>query len=186
MNRAVFLDRDGVINRAVVRDGRPYPPPSVDDVEILPGVAESIRTLHGRGFKVIVVTNQPDVATGAQRREAVEAIHNRLRRCLLLDDIKVCYHTDADRCACRKPKPGMLLEAANDWSIVLKRSFLVGDRWRDIEAGKAVGCRTFYVDYGYKEKRPENPDVTVKSLEEAARLIVAQCQSEEVDDDRPS
>lgn len=172
--RAVFLDRDGVINRAVVRDGKPYPPDSVADLEILAGAREALVALRAAGFVNVVVTNQPDVATGTQRREVVEAMHARLVRELALDAVKVCYHVAADGCACRKPKPGMLLEAAAEHGIDLAASYVVGDRWRDIAAGQAAGCRTaFFIDYGYREQRPVQPFVAAESLAAAARLILA-------------
>ena len=172
MRRAVFLDRDGVINRSIVRDGKPYPPGSIAELEILAGVRDALVSLRSSGFLNIVVTNQPDVATGMQKIEIVEAMHRRLRLELALDDVKVCYHTDADQCDCRKPNPGMLLEAAKDHDIDLRQSFLVGDRWRDVAAGQAVGCGCFFVDYEYQEQRPEMPYVAVKSLSEAAALIL--------------
>lgn len=171
MRRAVFLDRDGVINRAVVRNGKPYPPATLEQFELLPGVEHAIHKLRKAEFLVIVVTNQPDVATGIQRKEVVEAMHNKLRASGLCDDIKVCYHTDEDGCNCRKPKPGMLLEAANEWQIDLTRSFMVGDRWRDVVAGKAAGCHTYFIDCNYQERRPDNSDAVVGSLEEASQLI---------------
>lgn len=173
MNRAVFLDRDGVITRVVLRDGRPYPQSSVDKLEFLPRVAEAIDALRKAGFRIIVVTNQPDVAIGLQRREAVEAMHERIRRVFPIDDIKVCYHVDQDGCTCRKPKPGMLLEAAKVWSLNLDQSFMVGDRWRDIEAGQAAGCKTILVRGGYAERQPEKPDAVVNSLFEASVLILS-------------
>lgn len=169
--RAVFLDRDGVLNRAVVRDGKPYPPASLEELEILPGVAQALKELRAAGFLNIVVTNQPDVATGKQRREVVEAINARLSEELTLDAIKVCYHADADNCACRKPKPGMLLEAARELAVNLKESYLVGDRWRDVAAGNSAGCRVFFIDHGYKDKRPEKPYVSVQSLLDAVAFI---------------
>ncbi|MFA6311935.1 MAG: HAD-IIIA family hydrolase [Sterolibacterium sp.] len=168
----MFVDRDGVINRAVVRDGKPYPPATLNELEILPGVERAAMTLREAGFLIVVVTNQPDVATGVQCREVVETMHAELLVAGLCDDIKACYHTDADGCDCRKPKPGMLLEAARDWKIDLARSFMVGDRWRDIAAGKAAGCYTFFIDYKYRERRPEDPDAVVASLEDAGRLIL--------------
>ncbi len=172
--RAVFLDRDGVINRACVRDGKPYPPDSLEQLEILPEVPAALERLRKGGFLNVVVTNQPDVATGKQRREAVEAMHSWMLKNLQIDAIKVCYHAGADRCACRKPRPGMLLEAAQELGIDLARSLLVGDRWRDIGAGQAAGCeKNYFIDYGYAEKRPEKPYVAVKSLPEAAALILA-------------
>ena len=171
---AVFLDRDGVLNRAVVRDGKPYPPATLADFELLPGVADAVRTLAQAGYRIIVATNQPDVATGAQRREIVEAMHHALRRALPIDDVRVCWHADSDDCDCRKPKPGLLTAAARDWDIDLARSVMVGDRWRDVDAGRAAGCRTIFVDHGYAERRPERPDAVVGSLPEAVSLILAE------------
>lgn len=169
---AIFLDRDGVINRAVVRNGRPYPPATLDDFILLPGVVSAILALRNAGFLIIVVTNQPDVAMGLQRREVVEAMHEKLLSTGLIDDIKVCYHIDADGCDCRKPKPGMLIDAAREWQIDLKNSFMVGDRWRDVEAGNSVGCFTYHIDYQYQEKAPEKPDVVVATLQSAAQHIL--------------
>lgn len=172
MKRAVFLDRDGVINRSVLRNGRPFPPATLEEFELLPGAEGALRALRLAGLLVIVVTNQPDVASGIQRREIVEAMHDKLRSAGLCDDIKVCYHTDAHDCGCRKPKPGMLLEAASEWQIDLAASFMVGDRWRDVAAGKAAGCYTYFIDYQYGEARADNPDAVVESLAEAGKLIL--------------
>jgi D-glycero-D-manno-heptose 1,7-bisphosphate phosphatase len=172
MRRAVFLDRDGVINRAIVRDGKPYAPATLEEFELLPGVERAIQALRNAGFLIIVATNQPDVAAGFQRREMVEAMHDKLRAAKLYDDVRVCYHTDADGCGCRKPKPGMLSEAARQWQIDLARSFMVGDRWRDVAAGKAAGCYTFFIDYGYLERLTDVPDAVIGSLEEATMLIL--------------
>lgn len=171
-NRAVFLDRDGVVNRVVLKAGRPLPPTSLEEFKILPKVNEAILALRKAGFKVILVSNQPDVGTGKQSRAVVEAIHASLRRKMKFDDVKVCYHTDLDGCACRKPKPGMLLEAAREGSIDLKKSFIVGDRWRDVEAGKAAGCKTILIEADYKEKKAKNPDAVCASLIEASRWIL--------------
>jgi D-glycero-D-manno-heptose 1,7-bisphosphate phosphatase len=173
VNRAVFLDRDGVINRAIVRNGKPYPPDRVGDLELLHGVHEAIRSLHNSGFRLIVVTNQPDVGAGRQARTIVEQMHEHLRAELAIDDIRVCYHTDRDDCGCRKPKPGMLLEAARDWNVDLVASVMVGDRWRDIDAGRAAGCRTILIENNYDEPRANGFDAAVPSLLEASRLIVA-------------
>ncbi len=170
--RAVFLDRDGVINRAVVRDGKPYPPDSLEELEILPGVAQALARLRTAGFLNVVVTNQPDVATGKQRREVVQAMNELLSSRLALDAVKVCYHVDADDCGCRKPRPGMLLEAARELGVDLGASYMVGDRWRDVGAGQAAGCLSFFIDAGYSEKRPGKPYVAVKSLPEAVDQIL--------------
>lgn len=176
MSRAVFIDRDGVINRAVVKNGKPYPPPSLEDLELLPGVPEALTSLRQAGYRTIIVTNQPDVATGKQSQCVVEKIHAHLRDTLALDDILVCYHTDDHQCDCRKPQPGMLVSAATQWSIELHKSYLVGDRWRDIEAGERAGCQTFFVegDEPYQEKRPANPNWVVGSLLEASNIICLQ------------
>lgn len=173
VNRAVFLDRDGVINQVLLRDGRPYSPASLAELKFLPGVHEAIGALHQAGFRLIVVTNQPDVAKGRQPRDVVEAMNDRILRVLPIDDIKVCYHDDRDGCQCRKPKPGMLLEAARQWSVELGKSFVIGDRWRDVEAGKAVGCKTILIESGYAEKKAEKPDAVVHSLLEASYLILS-------------
>jgi len=170
---AVFLDRDGVINRAVVRDGIPHPPSSLEQVEILPGVHEALRTLEACGYARVIVTNQPDVARGSVSRALVEGIHATLRRELPLDAILSCCHDDSDDCDCRKPKAGLLLRAARDFDIDLPGSFMVGDRWRDVEAGRRAGCRTFFIDRGYAETPPVGYDYRVGSLAEAVAIVLA-------------
>jgi D-sedoheptulose 7-phosphate isomerase len=171
--RAVFLDRDGVINRTFVRGGKPFPPSTLQELEVLPGVPEALRELKQHGYKLLVITNQPDVARGKQSQQTIDAMHQVLSSRLPLDDIFVCYHTDQDKCNCRKPMPGMLLEAAKKHNIDLAASFMVGDRWRDIEAGYNAGCRTILIDYGYSERPPAHaPDLRVGSLREAADWII--------------
>ncbi len=175
MQRAVFLDRDGVINRALVRDGRPYPPSSLAEFEILPGVAEACTKLKQAGFLLVVATNQPDVGRGTVTQETVESLHAHLRRELPVDRIEVCYHPgeDGSGCDCRKPRPGMLLHAARDLGIDLKQSFMVGDRWRDIDCGHAAGCETILIDYNYDEALRQQPHHRTQSLAEAADMILA-------------
>ena len=172
--RAVFLDRDGVLNRAIVRGGKPFPPSSVAELEIVPGARKALEDLRAAGFLLIVVTNQPDVARRKQDRETVEQMNALLRRELPLDEIKVCYHDEGDGCACRKPAPGMLTEAAREKGISLEESYMVGDRWRDIEAGARAGTRTVFIDHQYEEERPLRPDAAAASLVEAAHWIIAQ------------
>ena len=174
--RAVFIDRDGVINANVERNGRPVAPTRLEDFSLLPGVAEAIGRLKAAGFKVIVITNQPDIATGRTDRATVAAMHDEIRRRLDVDDIKLCAHVDADNCHCRKPKPGMLLEAANEWGIDLAESYCIGDRWRDIEAGRAAGCLTLFVDYGVEQEAPMQPDRIIGSLTEAVAFILERQQ----------
>ena len=169
----MFLDRDGVINQASVRDGKPYPPSSVVELKIVEGAAEALRDLKPAGFLLIVVTNQPDIARGTQDRAAVDAIHQALREALPLDDFFVCPHDDSDHCDCRKPLPGLLLRAAEKYDIDLSRSFMVGDRWRDVDAGVSAGCATVWIDYGYREKYPAaEPSITVDSIRAAADWIL--------------
>jgi D-glycero-D-manno-heptose 1,7-bisphosphate phosphatase len=172
MKRAVFLDRDGVINRAIVRDGKPYPPADLTALEILPGVSDAMRLLHEAGWLLIVVTNQPDVARGTTPRADVEAINAHLQHCLPIHEFRTCYHDSSDRCNCRKPLPGALLAAADAHEIDLASSYMVGDRWRDTEAGERAGCKTIFLDYGYDEKQPEKFNHRVRSLAEAANIIL--------------
>ena len=172
MHWAVFLDRDGVINRSIVRNGRPYAPETLDEFEILPGTVEALLALKAVGAKLIVVTNQPDVGKGLVSRENIETMNRKLRAELPVDDIRVCYHVNEDGCMCRKPKPGLLYDAAEEFGIDLQQSVMIGDRWRDIDAGAAAGCRTVFIDYGYNEAQPKNPNYVVASLAEAAPLVV--------------
>jgi D-glycero-D-manno-heptose 1,7-bisphosphate phosphatase len=166
---AAFLDRDGVLNRAVVRRGRPYPPASVAEMEILPGVREALDRLKAAGYRLVVVTNQPDVARGLQRRETVEAINAALIARLPLDEVRVCFHDDADGCTCRKPQPGLLVQQP---AYDLARSVMIGDRWRDIEARRRAHVRAaVLIDYGYDERQVE-PDVRVPSLSLAVDWIL--------------
>jgi transaldolase len=173
LRRAVFLDRDGVLNAAVVRDGRPYPPESVAEMSLLPGVEEACSRLKQAGFLLIVVTNQPDIARGKAGSGAVDAINDALQARLKLDEVCVCPHDDADGCHCRKPKPGLILDAARRWRIDLSRSFMIGDRWRDVEAGRAAGCRTVFLEHGYAERSPDFPDIASKSLEAVVPQLIA-------------
>lgn len=167
---AVFLDRDGVLNRTVIRNGKIVPPASLDEFEILPGVPEALARLKGAGYWLIVTTNQPDVARGFTTKAIVTAIHDFMTRTLPVDEIRVCFHDDADRCECRKPKPGLLIDPP---LYDVAASVMVGDRWRDVEAGRAAGCRaTILVDYGYDEAIPNEPDLRVTSLTEAADWIL--------------
>ena len=174
MQTAVFLDRDGVINKAVVRDGKPYPPANLAEMEILPGVKAALEGLQEAGYLLIVITNQPDVARGTTSKETVEEINEALAAMLPIDEFRTCYHDSVDGCGCRKPQPGALLSAARLHGIDLARSFMVGDRWRDVVAGQRAGCKTCFIDYGYAEKQPELVDFRVASLSEAARIILGE------------
>jgi D-glycero-D-manno-heptose 1,7-bisphosphate phosphatase len=176
--RAVFLDRDGVINRSVVREGKPYPPASIEQFEFLPGVEEACWLLKEAGFLLVVATNQPDVGRGTQSRAVVESIHRHLCDKLPVDRVEVCYDGGDAPSDFIKPAPGMLLRAARELDIDLARSFMVGDRWRDIDCGVAAGCSTIFIDYGYREKLRSEPDFRVSNLSEAASLILSSLSNE--------
>ena len=177
---AVFLDRDGVLNRAIVSNGKPGVPATLREFVILPEAPAGLAELRQRGFMLVVVTNQPDVARGRQSRENVEEMHQVLRRALPIDEILVCFHDDSDNCACRKPRPGLFIEAQQRYGIDLSRSFLIGDRWKDIDAGNSAGCRTVLIDYGYDEPGPATaPSARVDSLIGAVKWIREQLQTED-------
>ena len=172
--RAVFLDRDGVINRALERDGKPYPPMSLAEFEILPGVSEACAKLKQAGYLLVVATNQPDVGRGTLAQSVVDSIHAHMSNVLPIDRVEVCFHPGkgASDCDCRKPKPGMLLRASRELGIDLAQSWMVGDRWRDVDCGHAAGCRTVFIDYGYSETLRQIPDFHVKNLLQAAQVIL--------------
>lgn len=172
MKRAVFLDRDGVLNRAFIRHGVPTPPRTLEEVEILFGVKESIVLLAQHNFEVVIVTNQPDAARGLVNRDSITQINEFLKLHLGITHFYTCFHEDSDECKCRKPKPGLIQKAAEDLDIDLTKSFMVGDRWRDIAAGQSVGCNCFFIDYKYAEKSPLFPFTRVSSLFEATRIIL--------------
>jgi len=174
MRRAVFLDRDGVLNKTYLRDGKPYSPDTIEEIIIFPDAAEALKRLREHGFHLVMATNQPDVARGRLTREQVDAMNEYLASELPLDEIEVCPHGDADRCECRKPKPGLLLQAAKRDGIDLSQSFMVGDRYRDVEAGHSAGCRTILMGGGYGEAFKVQPDVIVRTLTEAADWILNQ------------
>jgi D-glycero-D-manno-heptose 1,7-bisphosphate phosphatase len=169
--RAVFLDRDGVINRAIVRDGMPFPPMNLKEFELLPRVDEACELLKASGFCLVIVTNQPDVGHGKLAQKSVEEIHRKICQLLPIDHVEVCYDRN-DSSEYRKPNPGMLRRAAMTLDLDLGASFMVGDRWRDVDCGYAAGCRTIFIDYGYAESLRQPPDFRARDLLEAARIIV--------------
>jgi transaldolase len=175
---AVFLDRDGVLNEAIIRDGKPCPPRDLSEFLMTAGARASLDALKSEGFLLVVVTNQPDIARGRAGRADVDAINAKLATGLPLDAIEVCEHDDDEQCDCRKPKPGMILRAQQNFGIDLARSFMVGDRWRDIEAGRRAGCRTVLIGDGYAEEFPCTPTVKVACLPGAASWIVDQSRLE--------
>ncbi len=172
---AVFLDRDGTLNLQVIRDGKPYPPQTVAEFQLFVGVPDACRELKAAGYVLVVATNQPDVGRGDQSQTAVEAMHAKLQSLVPeIDRVEVCYDPGRGEPSLRrKPEPGMLLDAARDLGLDLARSWMVGDRWRDIDCGRRAGVRTVFIDFGYDEELRAIPDFTVKSFAEAARIILA-------------
>ena len=174
--RAVFLDRDGVLNRVVVRNGTPYPPSSLNDFELYDDVADGCARLKAANFLLVVITNQPDVGRGAQAREAVEAMHSKLQSALpSLDRIQVCYH-GGDRygqpCDCRKPQPGLIVRTAAELNIDLKRSYVIGDRWRDIDCARAAGCGAIFIQRNYGERLRQPPDFIATDFNDAVNAVL--------------
>lgn len=180
MKKAVFLDRDGVLNNVILLNNSPTPPKSITELEVLPGVFDSLQKLRAANFLLIVITNQPDVARGNRSIESINQINTYLAEVLPLDAIYMCQHDDIDKCACRKPKPGLLTLAANDLEVSLSESYLVGDRWKDIKAGQAVGCKCYFIDNDYAELRPVPPYTRVKSLQEATDDITKGLSNDDV------
>ena len=175
---AVFLDRDGVLNEATIRNGKPYPPRDLSELVITHGAGAALEGLKREGILLIVVTNQPDVARGKANRADVDKINAQLADILPLDAIEVCEHDDKQECDCRKPKPGMILRAQERFGVDLARSFIVGDRWRDTEAGRRAGCRTILIGDGYGETFPCAPTIKLASLPGAASWIIQQIRHE--------
>jgi D-glycero-D-manno-heptose 1,7-bisphosphate phosphatase len=171
-NKAVFLDRDGVIVIPEFREGRSFAPRRLEDFCFYPEAASSLQRIKDAGYLLVLVSNQPDVGAGVIRPEVLSEMNRRILDTFPFDSLKVCTHTRADNCDCRKPKPGMLIEAARELSIDLSRSFMVGDRASDVEAGHAVACRTLFIDLDYSEPKPTNAHHVVASVKEAADIIV--------------
>lgn len=169
LNAAIFLDRDGVINKAPLIDGKPCSPRTLDGLELLPDAKETLGVFKKSGYVNIVITNQPDIARNLMTVEELDRIHAFIRESLPVDDIIVCPHDDQDSCLCRKPKSGMLYEGAKKWGVDLKRSFLVGDTWKDVEAGHNAGCRTILIDMPYNQGIVS--DYRIKSLSEVTDIV---------------
>lgn len=172
---AVFLDRDGTLNAAVVRAGKPCPPATVEEFTLLPGVAEGCARLKAAGYVLVVATNQPDVGRGTLSQAAVEAIHAKMCQLLPIDRVEVSYDSGSEDLPSpfRKPAPGMLLRAARELGLDLTCSWMVGDRWRDIDCGKGAGCRTMFIDHDGAERLCARPDFTAHDVGEAVDIILA-------------
>jgi D-glycero-D-manno-heptose 1,7-bisphosphate phosphatase len=171
--QAVFLDRDGVLNRTYERGGISCPPACLEEFELLPGAMDATQSLAEAGFSLVVVSNQPDVARGSQTRERVEQMNDIIRVTLPVREVLTCFHDNADGCPCRKPNPGLLLEAACRWDLDLTDSFMVGDRWSDVVAGQAAGCRSVLILTGHSGSDRCRPEHIVAGLPEAAAWILS-------------
>lgn len=171
MKKAIFLDRDGVINESFVIDGKPFPPRKIKELKIIESSIEAVK-LFKQHFFVFIITNQPDVARGLMHIDDLTAINNKIKELFNVDEIFSCIHDDKDLCLCRKPMPGMILSAAEKYNIDLTQSFVVGDRWKDIEAGIKSGCKTVFIDYNYSEKKPQKYNYKVKTLLEFAHILL--------------
>lgn len=172
MRKAIFLDRDGVLNKVILRKGKPYSPGHLGELQIIPGTGQALQILKSAGYLLIVATNQPDVARGLQTKAMIECMHERLSVLLPLDDMRVCYHDEHYQCECRKPKPGLLLQAARDWGIRLSESYMIGDRWKDIEAGRRAGSHTILLRYPHNQHQSKLADYCSNTLLEAAGWIL--------------
>ena len=169
--KAIFLDRDGTLNKAYIENGLPISPSSLNKFKIIKGVKKSINRLKKLNFLCILITNQPDVFRGKISKKTVVKMNSYIKKKIKLDDMFVCYHDNEHNCSCRKPKPGLLLKASKKWKIDLKKSFMIGDRWKDILAGKKVGCKTIFINNNYKNDKKVKADFTFKSLLKAVNKI---------------
>lgn len=171
MKKAIFLDRDGVINKVIIRDGTISSPWKVEEFEFLPDVRQILENFKKLGFLNIIFTNQPDVKRGFLPIAELEKMHEALLKFLPVDEIKFCLHDNSDKCSCRKPKPGMILEASDKWDIDLEKSYVIGDSKKDIEAGIAAGCKTFLLKREYNKDVNRNYNFAVDNLKEAIKII---------------
>jgi D-glycero-D-manno-heptose 1,7-bisphosphate phosphatase len=170
MERAVFFDRDGVINKVIYRNGCPCPPRSLEEFVLNDGMYQTARKLKDHGYRIIVISNQPDLARGEITTCILDQMTKRMREAIPIDDVYICPHDDHHECLCRKPKPGMLIQASKKWNINLSVSFLIGDTWKDMAAGKAAGCKTILLDARYNQG--VQCDFRVESISKAVDIVV--------------
>jgi D-glycero-D-manno-heptose 1,7-bisphosphate phosphatase len=172
MHKAVFLDRDGVINEVIFRNEntlKPIAPWSMEEFSLLSGIKCPLLNLKKLEFKLFVVTNQPDIAKGVIDHSFVTKVNEVISREFPIDEIRVCPHVDLDGCECRKPKSGMILSLAKKWNIDCQNSFLIGDSWRDMEAGKKAGSTTILLEKHYN--RGVEADYKINNLSQVAEII---------------
>jgi D-glycero-D-manno-heptose 1,7-bisphosphate phosphatase len=154
----------------------PHPPSHVEAFELYDDVPDGCARLKAASFLLVVITNQPDVGRGIQSREAVEAMNLKMQSALpLLDRIEICYHAGeryGQPCTCRKPRPGMIHRVVAELNIDPKKSYVIGDRWRDVDCAHAAGCRAIFIQRGYKEILREAPDFTVPNFNDAVSAVL--------------
>ena len=170
LTKAIFLDRDGVLNKPKIINGKPFAPTKFQDFKVYANAAEVVNNFKKHFYKIIVVTNQKDVGKGIISMDVLDRMHKSLLKLLPIDEIKVCICVD--ECECYKPNPGMLLEAKNKWNLHLKECYIIGDSWRDIGAGYNAGCKTILIDRKYQMPMPYKPDIIVNSLKEAEKKVL--------------
>ena len=173
LKKALFIDRDGVINHSIVYKKKPFAPRLFEELKIISGVEKALIKSRTFGFLNIIISNQPDLSNKLISFEESNKINSFLRKTLCIDNIYICPHNNDDKCICRKPKPGLILKAAKDLKIDIKKSYMIGDRWKDIAAGELAGCvKCFFIDYGYNEPKPSGPYTLIKSLNDAVNNII--------------
>jgi len=172
LNKAVFLDRDGVVNQPIIIDNKPFPPHSLKELVVYDSLSDDLKLLRNNNFLIFIITNQPDVKRGRANHIEIEEINNYLMKSYDFDDIFCCYHDDDDNCDCRKPKPGAILYFAKKYKIDLNKSFLIGDRKKDILSANNAGCLSVFIDFGYSEAKPETQNYTASNLSAAVNIIL--------------
>src|SRR3989344_4070411 len=168
-NKALFLDRDGIINKIIARDDKQTSPRSFEEFELTPGIKEILKEFKNRGFLNIIITSQPEVERGLVTKEEIDKMHDFIKDNLLIDDLLVCFHDDYHNCDCRKPKPGLFFGSAKKWDVDLSKSFMLGDTHKDIRAGRSAGVKTILIDTFYNQE--VQPDYRIKNFGEIFNLI---------------
>jgi D-glycero-D-manno-heptose 1,7-bisphosphate phosphatase len=170
-NKAIFFDRDGVLNKTLLKNGKPYAPRNIKDFKIISDAYSILSYLKSLNYLMFVVTNQPDVGNGYMDKIIVEEMHEMILDQLPIQEIFTCYHSQKDNCSCRKPKTGMLEKAHKKFNLNIKDCFIVGDRFSDIEAGQKFKFQTVMIGTGYGEKPLAKPDFNIDKLEDLRSII---------------
>lgn len=169
--KAIFFDRDGVLIQAPLsKDRKPESIKFLKEISLVKGIKKLCKFYKKKGFNLFMVTNQPDFSRKKNTKKNIKLINNYLKKKLALDYNFVCY-CDHESCPNRKPNPGMLFMAKKKFSVNLKKSYLIGDRWRDIGAGKKAGCKTIFINRSYNEKISFKPNFQIKNLSEVYKII---------------